>query len=231
MEINNYINLSLESEPKIIGVNNGIYQCEILPKKFKNKIQFSKLEKITESYSFKSEVMRTIENNVKIEYCELLKKAKITDIISFSPYLSPCQFIISEKLYHILVSYKLGEWTSFIPVSMHEKNGKKLEGNFYMFFQDSLPFSHINFSKSIYFTINPKEYHKINNLNEYRETLFLDCEKLVLNSNFNNELDFFSIRGMNGYGISRKLLKKLEEENISGFNIRKKIKIENNVSG
>jgi hypothetical protein len=100
-----------------------------------------------------------------------------------------------------------------------------------MFFQDSLPFSHINFSESIYFTINPKEYHKVNNLNEYRETLFLDCKKLVLNSNFNNELDFFSIRGMNGYGISRKLLKKLEKENISGFNIRKKIKIENNVSG
>ena len=32
-----YIPITLESEPSIIGVDNGVYQCEIKPKKFNDK--------------------------------------------------------------------------------------------------------------------------------------------------------------------------------------------------
>ncbi len=227
----NYKLFSLENNPKIIGVQNGIYQCEILPKKFDNPKKYEQLEKISDKYYYKSEKQRKVGKTAIIEYCELLGRAKITDFISFSPYLAPCQFIVSEKLFNILKNYNLGNYTSFFTVKMFKPKGVRLNENFYMFFQDMLPFSHIDYSKSsIYYgyeALNNKTYVECKDFNDFHKSNErLNFEKLILNSNFNNSLDFFSIRGISDFCISEELLSDLKDNNITGYYISNKIKIE-----
>jgi hypothetical protein len=100
-----YKTITPSSEPSIIGVNNGVYQVELNDKKsFLNKEE----KKYYESYfngNFSSFIIENFKKNNSQKITELLyfplKKAKETDIVSFSPNEMGLSFLVSQKVINL----------------------------------------------------------------------------------------------------------------------------------
>jgi hypothetical protein len=139
-------------------------------------------------------------------------------------------FYVNEKLKGILEDSHLPNH-NFIPtVFTDEKTGQPIEG-YYRFVYDMETGEHtVDFSKCQYdltylrrkmgenFTLNIKTYEDY--LNVFYETgSAVDVSKIVFNKNFDRELDIFGTQflTMKSAYISERLLKKMEEGNITGY--------------
>ncbi len=216
-----YIPLTLESEPSIIGVNNGIYQSEIKPKKFKNKDRFLTLGGFYDSYQFDAGNNRIIEGNIEIEYCQLLKKAYLTNFISYSPNLFGCHFIIDKKAYNILNDFNFGNFSEFIPLKLYDNKGQYVKGEYYLLFQDLILNTCVDFKKSLFFTghevTGNKQNVSFNNSSEYKAELFVNTEQIVLNKKFDTSLDFFTSRIDTSFFVSEDLVAEIERNDLNGI--------------
>lgn len=136
----------VSSEPKVIGVNKGIYQV---------KFQYDLLEKnkeISEFYSFlNSRSFWDAQDKVysmELPYwpVEKLKKAKITDIMGYAPLMMPFSFLISKRLYDIMAQFNIGEHKIF------EVTIEGVAEKFYLFFKRFITLKEIDFSKTCLFS-------------------------------------------------------------------------------
>ncbi|SHF25720.1 hypothetical protein SAMN03080594_103107 [Arenibacter palladensis] len=216
-----YIPITLESEPSIIGVKNGIYQCEIKPKKFKSLIEYKKLSDFYDGYEFDSKKNRKINGVSEIEYCQLLKKAYLTNILSFSPHLFGCHFVIDEKTHSIFKNFNFGEYSEFIPLKLFDNKGQLVREKYYLLFQDLILNSWIDFKNSVFYKghsfTNDKENISFNSPIDYKEELFVNTENIVLNDNFDSSLDFFTTRIDTNYFVSENLLLEMEKNGLTGI--------------
>ena len=216
-----YIPITLESESSIIGVNNGIFQCEIKPKKFKYLSGFTILSDFYNGYEFDSDHNRNIDSSIEIEYCQLLKKAYLTNFLSFSPYLLGCHFIVDEKTYNVLSSFNLGRFSRFFPLNLYDSKGQLVREKYFLFFQDLLLNSWIDFKNSIFYTghsiTGDRKSISFNNSKEYNEVLFKNTEQIVLNEKFDLELDFFSPRIDTRFFVSEDLWGEIERNRLIGL--------------
>ena len=216
-----YIPIALESEPSIIGVNNGVFQCEIKPKKFNDLSGFKILSDFYNGYEFDSKQNRSIESAGEIEYCQLLKKAYLTNFLSFSPYLLGCHFIVDEKTYILLSSFNLGKFSSFFPLNLYDSKGQLIGEKYFLFFQDLLLNSWIDFKNSIFYTghsiTGDRKSISFNNSKEYKEVLFKNTEQIVLNENFDLNLDFFAPRIDTRFFVSEDLWGEIQKNRLIGL--------------
>ena len=223
-----YIPITLESEPSIIGVNNGIYQCEIKPNKFKNKDGFLHLERFYDGYRFDAANNRKIEESIEIEFCQLLKKAYLTNFMSYSPNLFGCHFIIDERAYNILHRFEFGKFSKFIPLKLYDNKGQYVNGKYYLLFQDLILNSCVDFKNSLFYTGHKvtadRKNVSFNNPKEYQNELFVNTEQIILNEKFNNNLDFFTPRIDTRFFISENLMAEIERNGLTGLSRTKQIK-------
>jgi len=89
-----YYNLRLAWEPEVIGVKNGVYQVE-LDKKAHDKSAFYKIDSLFISNDF-SINQAALDCELKF-YFKKLKSAKKTSLMSFTPYLNHCHFLIHKS--------------------------------------------------------------------------------------------------------------------------------------
>ena len=216
-----YIPITLPCEPSIIGVKNGIYQCEIKPKKFNSLTEYNNLSHFYDSYEFDSKKNRKIDRISEIEYCQLLKKAYLTNILSFSPYLFGCHFVLDEKAYSIFRNFNFGEYSEFIPLKLFDNKGQLVREKYYLLFQDLILNSWIDFKNSLFYKghsfTKDKEYFNFINPIDYKNELFVDTENIVLSHNFNSNLDFFKTRIDTNYFASEKLMLEIEKNELTGI--------------
>ena len=184
-----------QSDPKIIGVKNGIYQCEIIPDLYSNPEVYNILESEFAFIKYKFEKNHIPPEGLEFEYVRLLKKAKITDVISYSPALREFQFILSSKAKELLEGLNIPN-CSFYTTKLYDYNGNRVLGNFFMFQTSYLGYEAINFEKSIFYygsEILGKKYQKINNYEEFRKSVDLNplisaervsLKKEIVNSEF-----------------------------------------------
>ena len=231
-----YIPITLESEPAIIGVKNGIYQCEIKPKKFKNLIGFKNLSDFYDGYEFDSDQNRKMDSAIEIEHCQLLKKAYLTNFLSFSPYIFGCHFIVDSKTYSVLKTFNLGKYSEFIPLKLFDSNGQPISEKYYLFFQDLILNSWIDFKNSVFYNGHSVTKDKKNitfkNAIEYKKELFVNTEQIVLNENFDSNLDFFISRIDNSFFVSENLVMEMKKSGLTGIKKTErinKITVANNV--
>jgi hypothetical protein len=78
-----YYHISTSSDSKIIGVNNGIYQCELEGNKFKSSENYQEIESFFNGLTYWKRNNHVPPKEFNFEYFRLLKKAKLTDILSF----------------------------------------------------------------------------------------------------------------------------------------------------
>jgi len=205
------------SELSVIGVNNGVYQVELLDKKSFLNNEERKYYKSYFSGNFNSFTLENYKKNNPKKITELiyfpLKKAKETDFVRFSPNEMGLNFLVSQKVINLIEQFLLPDYIK-IPAKI---NGFK--NNYYTIGFPIITERAINFHKS-------KFYHRIkkvelNNLSyeDYKEVSGALVKTLSLELvNTNCTKDILNIQGQ-GLFFSNLLISKLKEENIIGFEV------------
>ncbi|MFW0739747.1 hypothetical protein [Flavobacterium sp. T12S277] len=214
-----YKNVSTSSDPKEIGVNNGIYQVELLEKKSFVSNDEKKYYKEYFNGNVKNFLLENFENIKKDKVSLLtyfpLKKAKETDFISFSPDEMGLNFIVSQRIVDIFESFDVFEFVK-IPT--------KIEGfkdDYYTVGFPMIEIQKIDFKKSIFIDWKNKGNILVHSYEEFMyqkfETRALRTQKLFLTEKLKSEILYIQTEGL---FFSDKLIAKLEDENVTGFQVR-----------
>ncbi len=207
--------ISHNPEPEVIGVNNGVYQLEI---EIANDFE-GIADKLYTSLN-NEDVEKIITSDIKF-IGKLVKNAKITDFMVFSPYIFGIDYVISQKVVDIF---------NEVGVSNDEYLLKEIkiigiDTKYYLLFVPLISFKEIDFSKSIlYFFIDDytreKKYLEINSSTEHRNALnknpFIYFEKICLNSKYEKR-HILNIRASANLFFSTQLINALNRHNITGF--------------
>ncbi|NDV78463.1 hypothetical protein [Dysgonomonas sp. 511] len=210
--------ISTSSDPLIIGVNNGIYQVELIENKsFVNKKERQYYENFFDG-EFNSFTINNFRNVESEEISELiyfpLKKAKETDFVSFSPYEMGLNFLVSQKVIKIMDSFSVGDYIK-IPSKIEGFNNIYYTIGFPIFTEDV-----INFFKSKFCHLI--EESELNNLSkdDYKKVAgaLVKTINLELVKNDSLNRDIINLEGQ-GLFFSTPLLLKLNKENITGLEV------------
>ena len=214
-------------EPEDIGLKTGEDQVEILRHGFDNPKYYDLLmERLGPNYwEFEQQNWST---EFKVQYAKLREKAFLTDVLSFSPFLVCCQFMISARLKLIFEEFTLCQHM-FIPTTVYRDQEPH---HYYLLKLSNSSYDIIEFSKSIFsvktrgFNVETETFNrKFFSFLSAEE--MLECEKnyhrfdaetLCFNEKFDRKLDLFTL--YNGkIIISERLYERLVSENISGLGI------------
>jgi hypothetical protein len=209
--------ISPSSEPSIIGVNNGVYQVELIDKKsFINKEEKQYYENFF-SGKFTSFIFDNFQNINLTKITELkyfpLKKANETDFVRFSPNEMGLNFIVSQKVIDIFKQFSIYDYIK-IP--------SKIDGfqtNYYTIGFPIITDNFINFPKSkFYHLINKTEFNNLSH-EEYKKISGALVKTLSLELTDNNfKSDIINLQGQ-GIFFSNSLISKLKDENVTSFEI------------
>lgn len=210
-----YFSILTHSDPKIIGVNNGVMQVEICDNNFLKPMRPLKFNGVEIDMS--DEVKR-----LKITCVKKLKKAIMTDFLSFGPNLAWCPFLVTKRTADILSRFNT---TPIHLFPVETENSSELN-NYSLALIHPLSMDVINFEESTFFTGGMffpanRQYHRFSNKEEYLEHFNMNItstEQLVLNNSFDRSLDLFYVMGFAMY-ISERLKLVLEGNNITGVSI------------
>ena len=205
--------LRVSSEPKVIGVNNGIYQIELDKSCFSDGKEFERFV-----LGFQEDTTISINYPQPLIY-KVLKKAKLTDFMGYSQYLKGIPFVLSAKAVNVFKDFTLKEH-SLIEITLRENK----DASYYLFRYPFTENSKIKFEKSVFYTQIPgqeKVYHKIHNENEFmafwNQNALWKAEKFVLDE---PEANYDCIRlRIGGVFISERLQKAIETNRLIGQNI------------
>ena len=110
-----YYQVGVSSEPKIIGVKNGIHQVQIDKEEmirnfsFKEFLDFFRSQNST--FFENQEIIK--EFKIPAIKAEMLVRAKRTDIMGYTPNVSFLNRLYSAKYIDILKKFNVGNYTTF----------------------------------------------------------------------------------------------------------------------
>jgi len=220
-----FCQIGVSCEPKVIGVNNGIYQCEIDKKQFGNEKYYTDF---VLSFSREESINDCLNRAKKPLLANLLKKAKITDFMGYAPNLRGIPFAVSKNALRILQKFNLGEFNT---IELKFSNSEV--GSYYLIWFPFIEADMINFKQSILYyrsrLTQPKEYHLVGNYEEYlalfekyRFNTFF--KKISLNASKEN-CDFVQMR-VGGNFISKRLLEALIDNGMTGLTVKTQIELD-----
>lgn len=217
-----YYTISLSAEPDIIGVNNGIFQVEIDDNLMKNdpiyiellsKLHITNKINYDDSYKY----IQGIENFTF--YAKKLRKAKLTDIIGYSPFLYLFKNAYSKEFIKIISDFNIGDYKDFELVINNEKE-KYFLRSFKRIRNTEIDFSETYFDRRPWYT----DLFKLNNSEELSKDNSAHVKILTLPEKYSH-LDIISTEINPDLFFSSRLVDCLMMNNITGINIRDKDKI------
>lgn len=208
----------ISPEPSIIGVTNGLYQMEIVKKNFPNNKLFDQFILSFESPESISKESKSLITSLDVK---LLKKARITDFLGYSPILTRVPFVVSRKCLDVLTKFSLKNY-NVIEVEFIDNEADKN----YLFWYPYSDLETINFKESIIYSggslkHHKRLYHQVSDYNEYLaladKYLYLDFEKMVMNKHEENyDLIWFWNLGRSMF-FSPRLEKAIADSGLSGL--------------
>jgi hypothetical protein len=223
-----YSQVGVSWEPKVIGVTNGIYQFEIDAKQFEKPKGY---EYFILSFLEEGTIKEFLKTEKPILKAKLLKKAKATDFMGYSQKLIGVPFAVSKRALKVLEQFALGEHYK-IEVKFVDSTVE----NYYLLWFPFTEADRIDFSKSVVYSrgnygcvTEPRQYHAIRSYEKYlalREKFKLNLffEKIILHK-VEEPCDFVQMR-MGGNFVSDRLLKSLEERELTGLKFSKQVTLE-----
>lgn len=214
------------SEPKIIGVNNGIYQVEINKQSLKNNDNYNEIKELllqTDVNVFLKNRQQIFELKVKELKGNLLKRAKLTDIMGYSDYFFGFKYIVSQKFVDCLLEVGVSKDEYYL-IKIEIKN---IAESYYLMFVPWVLISEINYSNSIIFKYidefeGTKKYYEINSYEKYqklREDGFIyDFEKISISNKYQSN-SIISIQGIPYVFFSETLIARLQAAKITSFEL------------
>ena len=210
------------SEPKVIGVNNGIYQVELHEKelaKHKNLLTQVNIK------GFLDHRDKIFDLDIVLEG-KFLPRAKVTDIMGYTPHLFGFPYLISQKVVECLEEENVSkEEYHLLKVDI-----KGLDQNYYLLYVPWIRNSEIIFSESLIYSTfdansHSKKYFDIKDYNDYIELQnkepFNSFDKVVLSQKYQSK-SIISIQGITELFLSDSLVEKILKKNISSFEIKQK---------
>ena len=218
----NYYQAYLNPEPKIIGVNNGISQIKIGKEEIVNDDSFKEFR---DFFNYDNKVFWVNQNyifdfKIPVIKAKLLKKAKITDIMGYTPNITFLNNAYSSKFIKILKQFNLNHHKTF------EIKIDNVSEKYFLLYHSTILLEDINYIKSTTYTghkiLRNIKYHSINNYEEYRTFIISNpihsFEKICISKEYKN-LDFISIQGTSYNFYSERLIEVLTKNNISGLQV------------
>lgn len=210
------------SDPEVIGVENGVAQASIDRAGFSNPEMYDEL--IEELGSFNSwETADAFRSScIELQSIIMLKNAKLTDFMSYSPFLINSPFLISKRAYEIIREFEIHEHLAIksrvdFCGSIHE---------YFLFHYKKLNKIIIDYKKSLFFignSITGKVYLEFTSAEDEEHyiksnNVTIQTEKLVLNSNLLGCVDFL-VSHHGDIFISDKLKAEIEKNALTGVNL------------
>lgn len=220
-----YFNISRASEPNIIGVNNGVYQAELVHKKFNKIDDFKELSEFFNHFTYWEKQDHRPKKEFNFEYIKLLKKTKITDLISFAPRMMGIEFILNSKAKSLLDGLKITN-SYFFEASVFTFEKQKLDDQYFVLYTTYLGFEAIDFSKTLFYSGSKalgKFYHRFDNFESWKEhwdnpkSQLMNVERIGLKKGYADS-DIINTR-LGGPFVSERLLDRWRNSNISGFEV------------
>lgn len=212
-----YFKLKTAFEPEILGVNNGIFQAEL----DENNPITKQLKDFFFSNRYWQEQKYVPDFEVKNCTATLLKRAKLTDFLQFSPNLMTCPFMINDKVLSVFEKFKIQQNYTY-PVQLKNFKGRGIEEQYHIFCSPFLGYEVIDFSKSVFYRpqgIHIKQYLNCSNEDEFKLLpTMTDVEKIAFNSSFDSTLDLFKAR-LGGMYVSEALKDAIEILGFTGVHV------------
>lgn len=219
-----YYNLKLSSDPKVIGVNNGITQVEIKENLYPDKIMYLNIQDFFSGVDYWQKGKTIPDFPIHI-HAQVLTRAKLTDFLQFSPYLITCPFLMSQRVLNVFNQFKVQNYFTY-PVTIYSKDYTVLSKSYYLFCCPYLDYSVFDFEQSSFYTGShlrgkkPLYFKNVSDYVDYLKTVspFVKASKLKLSAAFDTTLDYFSAR-IGGYFISEGLKDAIEILGFTGTEI------------
>lgn len=215
-------------DPKIIGVTNGISQIDLDRKNLLNeKGDNYKFYNFFNNFSF----WQNQNESFDIDYLPLkakkLKKAILTDFMGYGPSIMAFTSVFSKNFYDLVKDFNIGQHKLFEVIV--EDTSK----NYYFIYLESILNNKIIFEKSNIFTGHVKtDDYKSFKVTKYEEYLELNkvnpliqFDKIAIDKKY-EIFDIISLQSSTGLFFSEKLIKRMEQANITGYTVKENIKLE-----
>jgi hypothetical protein len=210
--------ITVSSDPKIIGVKNGIMQVELDRKNLLNQDgRHNEFYKYFGSFPYWVKQNNQIDFNISIINAKPLKKAKMTDILAYGPYIMAFEWLISEKFYNMLKDFNIGEHT------LYEVNVENCVEKYFFLKLRTILRDEFIFNKNIltvYRNGNDDEV-SFKDLNAYQQFILENplCQfkHIALNKEF-EKFDIIYTQSAGNY-FSERLIKAFYENCLSGLSI------------
>lgn len=202
--------------------------------------QFPQVQKMSPGYDYKASnsvyaLSRAVEKFPdflpNLDYLIVHGKANLTDLLSTSPISGG--FLISERFKQLLEKFNLAPH-KFYPARVSYK--KEFHDYYWLHIICNFPDS-VDYKKSTFFTYHNYNHNlgniTINSKQDFIQkkqkikqdnpgkTITLWSQKIILNSNFNQDIDLFEIGTFDSnYYISGRIKSAIEFEKITGCEIR-----------
>lgn len=219
-----YYKITKSSEPKIIGVRNGVHQGEIVWKNFKSKTaEKNFLKDYFTLEKFRNSQIHSLPEGIEIEYVKAYKMAKMTDIFGYTPALLGICYLISQKFKEILEKFNL-PYIQFVPVHIYQEEKHFQYWGPYIpsyYTEDSFDIEKSTFREKWINRFEPKVYLDIKNIEDYKNAKFFEPEDLYFNNKFDKTLDLFDYNySKASYIISERLKNAIIEAKLTGIVIK-----------
>lgn len=193
-----YYRIGTTWEPSISGVDGA--QVVIMPEGFEDKELYEKIRDFfigtTTDKKPKFKYFLTSDKKPKFEIefqcMKAKKKAKLTNVLSYEPFLWDCQFLIDEDVKNFLGAFNIAKHHLYEAKVFYKDQILK----YWMFHIPYFDYDVIDFKGSVFYSgpQTRKEYVQVSDLSEYKNTGHVMPLKIALNDYFDKSLDFFSIR-------------------------------------
>lgn len=207
--------VNVESDPKIIGVKNGVYQVELKEKRsFVTKDE----QKYYDNFFDSGTNRMLLESFKKIDDKKLslviyfpLKNARETDFVGYAPYEFGINFLVSERCLRLLENFKLPDYNK-VKVSI-----EGFSNNYYGIGFPMLSNNLVDYANSLFVNLMTKEKLEINNGEDYKNQKYVDDKKIAVK----NKIDF-DVVGVQGFGLyfSETLIEAIKSNELTGLQIQ-----------
>ena len=214
-----YKKIGVSFEPEITGNSKGGYSVEIKDKTSFNNLMEKKyfydfFEKNDENYNrVLIDTFKKIDTNklTRIIFYPKTKPIKERDCLIFSPHKLGLNFIISKKMFDVMVKFNL-PLINKISVQVNSFDTEYLLVGFPMISQDK-----IDLSQSLFFDTKEKIIFNFESNDEYMKTNFSIIPKKIVTNVF-YDIDVVSFQGK-GTFFSDRLIDAMQDAEIIGLHI------------
>lgn len=218
--------ISYNPESKVIGVSNGVYQLEFKEKELKENSNYKEIEETllaTDINTFLKTQNKISDLKIENLKGRLLKKAKLTDIVVFTPFFFGYKYIVSQNFVDCLEEEKVSKNEYHLrEIKIIDKDAVR----YYLFFVPMIPIIEINFSKSLVYNRDEalldekKQFLDINDYKEYRKSMdedpFKDFEMICLNKKYESN-SIINCQGATELFFAESLIERLKAKNITNL--------------